>query len=47
MDAMWLAGRGWHVTAVDISAVALQRNADLAERADADIAHRIQCNRLT
>ncbi|MFD2473376.1 class I SAM-dependent methyltransferase [Amycolatopsis silviterrae] len=24
-DARWLAGRGWHVTATDISAVAVQR----------------------
>lgn len=29
-DAIWLAGRGWRVTAVDIAAVALRR---LAERA--------------
>lgn len=26
-DALWLAGRGWHVTAVDVSAVALERAA--------------------
>ncbi len=31
-DAIWLAGRGWRVTAVDISAVALQR---VVERANA------------
>ncbi|REE96680.1 SAM-dependent methyltransferase [Thermomonospora umbrina] len=29
-DALWLAGRGWHVTAADISAVAVERLAALA-----------------
>ncbi|MEU4445186.1 class I SAM-dependent methyltransferase [Actinosynnema sp. NPDC050801] len=29
-DALWLAGRGWQVTAVDISAVAVERLAALA-----------------
>ncbi len=29
-DALWLAGRGWHVTAVDFSTVALARAAALA-----------------
>uniref|UniRef100_A0AAU2UX38 Class I SAM-dependent methyltransferase n=1 Tax=Streptomyces sp. NBC_00003 TaxID=2903608 RepID=A0AAU2UX38_9ACTN len=29
-DALWLARRGWHVTAVDISAVAVDRLAGLA-----------------
>lgn len=29
-DTLWLADRGWHVTAVDISTVALARLADLA-----------------
>ena len=29
-DALWLARRGWNVTAVDISAVAVERIADLA-----------------
>ncbi|GAA0587564.1 class I SAM-dependent methyltransferase [Streptomyces crystallinus] len=29
-DALWLARRGWHVTATDISAVAVERLADLA-----------------
>ncbi|NIY63953.1 class I SAM-dependent methyltransferase [Streptomyces malaysiensis] len=29
-DALWLAGQGWQVTAVDISAVAVQRLAALA-----------------
>jgi 2-polyprenyl-3-methyl-5-hydroxy-6-metoxy-1,4-benzoquinol methylase len=32
-DAVWLAGRGWRVTAVDISATALERARALAERA--------------
>ena len=30
-NALWLAARGWHATAVDFSAVALQRAASLAE----------------
>ena len=34
-DAIWLAGRGWRVTAVDISAVALARAASRARRAGA------------
>ncbi len=29
-DALWLAGRGWHVTAVDISANAVRRLAETA-----------------
>lgn len=29
-DALWLAGQGWHVTAVDISAVAVERLAAFA-----------------
>ena len=32
-DAIWLAGRGWRVTAVDISAVALRRAAEHAAEA--------------
>ncbi|MFF7244608.1 class I SAM-dependent methyltransferase [Embleya sp. NPDC008237] len=35
-DALWLARRGWHVTAVDISAVAVDRLADLARSLDLD-----------
>ncbi|HEX7535704.1 MAG TPA: methyltransferase domain-containing protein [Dermatophilaceae bacterium] len=31
-NALWLAARGWQVTAVDFSAVALQRAASLAEQ---------------
>jgi 2-polyprenyl-3-methyl-5-hydroxy-6-metoxy-1,4-benzoquinol methylase len=32
-DAIWLASRGWHVTAVDVSAVALDRAAQAAAAA--------------
>jgi SAM-dependent methyltransferase len=32
-DAVWLAGRGWFVTGIDISDVALSRARDAAERA--------------
>ena len=31
-NALWLAARGWHVTAVDFSAVALQRASSLAKK---------------
>ena len=31
-NAVWLAHRGWHVTAVDFSRVAIDRGRDLAER---------------
>jgi SAM-dependent methyltransferase len=40
-DAIWLAERGWRVTAVDWSAVALQRGADHAQQAGAEVAQRI------
>jgi SAM-dependent methyltransferase len=40
-DAIWLARRGWHVTAVDISEVALER----AARHAADVAERIDWQR--
>jgi SAM-dependent methyltransferase len=40
-DAIWLAGRGWQVTAVDISIVALERAAAEAERAGHRVAERI------
>lgn len=36
-DAIWLAGRGWRVTAIDVSATALQRAATAAERSHADV----------
>jgi len=37
-DAIWLAERGWRVTAVDISSVALERGAAQADRLGAEIA---------
>jgi SAM-dependent methyltransferase len=40
-DAIWLAERGWHVSAVDFSSVALERAAALAAQAGAGIAERI------
>jgi SAM-dependent methyltransferase len=40
-DVVWLAERGWQVTGVDISAVALQRAATHAAAAGPDIAARI------
>lgn len=40
-DALWLAQRGWHVTAVDFSATALQRGATHAEAIGAEVAERI------
>jgi SAM-dependent methyltransferase len=40
-DAIWLAGRGWRVTAVDISRVALERAADHARSTGPDLAGRI------
>ena len=40
-DAIWLASRGWHVIAVDLSAVALERASANADQAGADVAGRI------
>lgn len=40
-DAIWLASRGWHVTAIDISTVALDRAAQRAAAAGAEVADRI------
>jgi 2-polyprenyl-3-methyl-5-hydroxy-6-metoxy-1,4-benzoquinol methylase len=40
-DAIWLASRGWRVTAVDVSAVALERGACQAAAEGAEIAGRI------
>lgn len=40
-DARWLAERGWQVTALDVSRVALDRGAAHAARAGAEIARRI------
>lgn len=41
-DAIWLAERGWRVTAVDISSVALQRATANAGHADPGVAARIE-----
>jgi SAM-dependent methyltransferase len=41
-DALWLAERGWQVTAVDFSATALQRGAAQADTQGADVAGRIR-----
>ncbi|WP_051864530.1 class I SAM-dependent methyltransferase [Streptosporangium roseum] len=40
-DAVWLASRGWRVTAVDIAATALRRARERAETLGADVAGRI------
>lgn len=40
-DAIWLARKGWTVTGIDISAVALERAAAHAAEAGADVAGRI------
>jgi SAM-dependent methyltransferase len=44
-DAVWLAERGWQVTAVDISAVALERAADHARSRAPDVAGKITWSR--
>ena len=41
-DTLWLAARGWHVTAVDFSASALAHARSMAEAAGADIAARVE-----
>ena len=41
-DAIWLASRGWHVIAVDLSPVALKRASAHADEAGEDIAGRIE-----
>lgn len=41
-DAIWLAERGWQVTAVDLSTVALERGAARAAALGTDVAARIQ-----
>lgn len=48
-DAIWLADRGWQVTAVDISAVALERARAEAARHGEEVAARIEwvCADLT
>jgi SAM-dependent methyltransferase len=40
-DALWLANRGWQVTATDISTVALDRAAGFAREAGVEVAARI------
>lgn len=40
-DAIWLATRGWRVTAVDLSCVALERGAARAAQVGGDVARRI------
>ena len=40
-DAIWLAERGWRVTAVDVSTVALDRGAAHAHDVSAEVAQRI------
>ena len=44
-DAIWLARQGWTVTAVDVSAVALERAAGYAAAAGDEIARRITWQR--
>lgn len=41
-DAIWLALRGWRVTAVDFSAAALAHGRAMAEAAGAEVAERIE-----
>src|SRR5207248_9407455 len=41
-DAIWLAGQGWDVVAIDISSVALERGAGHAHDADPVAAARIE-----
>jgi SAM-dependent methyltransferase len=43
-DALWLAGRGWRVTAVDISAEAVRRLAETAR--GLDLAERVSAHRV-
>jgi SAM-dependent methyltransferase len=44
-DAIWLAARGWRVTGVDVSAVALERAAQHAADQGADVAGRLTWER--
>lgn len=41
-DALWLAARGWRVTAVDFATTALRRGAEQADALGADVAGRIR-----
>jgi SAM-dependent methyltransferase len=36
-DAIWLTGRGWRVTAIDVADIALQRAATAAEQSHAEV----------
>jgi 2-polyprenyl-3-methyl-5-hydroxy-6-metoxy-1,4-benzoquinol methylase len=45
-DAIWLAAKGWQVTGVDISAVALERAAGHAAKAGDEVAARITWRRV-
>lgn len=45
-DALWLARRGWRVTGVDVSTVALERAAASAAESDPDAAARITWQQL-
>jgi 2-polyprenyl-3-methyl-5-hydroxy-6-metoxy-1,4-benzoquinol methylase len=42
-DTLWLAARGWHVTAVDFASTALAYARSTAEAMGPDIAERIDC----
>ncbi len=44
-DAIWLARRGWNVTAIDISAVALERAAAHAQARGREVASRVRWQR--
>jgi SAM-dependent methyltransferase len=44
-DALWLAARGWRVTAVDVSGVALERAAARAAERGEEVAARIEWER--
>ena len=44
-DAIWLAARGWRVVAVDFAAAALERGAEHARAAGADVADRLDWRR--
>lgn len=45
-DAIWLAARGWRVTGLDVSAVALARAAERAAEAGPEVAERVRWERV-
>ncbi|WP_433501227.1 class I SAM-dependent methyltransferase [Sphaerimonospora sp. CA-214678] len=45
-EAIWLAARGWHVTAADIASTALRRAREQAEALGDDVMNRIGMNRI-